>query len=157
MVTPLGSVAQAVKPNSPGKQANQFVVLGTGEVLDVTTGLRWQQTPGSADVTGAGASCNGSTPCVWQEAVDYCAALGGGYRLPEVKELISLVDYGVASPGPVLPAGHPFIDVQSSSYWSATSVANNPTFAWNVFFGNGIVFISNKTSDNFVWCARSGS
>ena len=146
-------VAQAVQPNPPGKSADRFVVLGTGEVLDVTTGLRWQQTPGSANVVGAGSSCNGPTTCVWQEAVDYCAALGGGYRLPEIKELISLVDYSQFNPA--LPAGHPFTGVQSSLYWSAAAVASNPTLAWNVDFFNGFVLTTGKANFNrFAWCAR---
>ena len=40
--------AHAVKPNPPGKQGGKFVVLGTGDVLDVRTSLRWQQAPGGA-------------------------------------------------------------------------------------------------------------
>ena len=42
-----GSV-YAVKPNPPGKQGGKFVVLGTGDGLDVRTSLRWQQAPGGA-------------------------------------------------------------------------------------------------------------
>ncbi len=154
MGTPLGSVAQA----APGNQAKQFVVLGTGEVLDLTTGLRWQPAPGTTE-TGGGSFCNGPRQCgPWQQNVDYCAALGDGYRLPELKELISLLDYGVASPGPTLPADHPFIEVQSTFYWSATTSADNPANAWGVSFSNGDVGIGNKLSNDwFAWCARSRS
>ena len=119
--------AFAVKPEPPGKPAGPFVVLETGDVLDVRTSLRWQQEPGSANVTGAGASCNRGASCFWQEAKDYCEAAGNGSRLPEIKELLSLMDHSVPSPGPFLPAGHPFQKVQSAFYWSATANASSPT------------------------------
>jgi hypothetical protein len=45
-----------------------------------------------------------------------------------------LIDPSVAPPGPTLPLGHPFQNVQSASYWSATTIAETPTNAWNVFF-----------------------
>jgi len=141
----------AVKPNPPGKQAGKFVVLGTGEVLDTTTSLRWQQTPGAPGDT----NCDNVMRCEWQEAVNYCAALGGGYRLAEVKELISLVDYSETIPATALntPNG-PFSNVQSSTYWSASTVANNPARAWVVLFSLGNVFIGDKDFNRHAWCVR---
>ena len=67
-------------------------------VLDRTTSLQWQKTPN-----------NGVIP--WTNADAYCSSLGNGSRLPEVKELISLVDYSVGGGIPVLPAGHPFVGI----------------------------------------------
>lgn len=142
----------AVKPNPPGKQAGKFVVLGTGEVLDTTTSLRWQQTPGAPGDTNCD---NDVLICEWQDAVNYCAALGGGYRLAEVKELISLVDYSETIPATALntPNG-PFSNVQSSTYWSAATTAGNPSDAWFVFFGNGRVGFLPKALGNHAWCVR---
>ena len=83
----------------------------------------------------------------------YCAALGDGSRLPEIKELSSLVDYGESSPA--LPNGHPFEEVQSAYYWSATAVANGPSFAWLVRFDDGDVGPGNKGGASFLaWCVR---
>lgn len=143
-------------PSARGRHTERFVVRGSGssDVLDVRTSLRWQKEPGSAKVTGAGASCNGGNTCVWQEAVDYCKAMKHGWRLPEVKELISLVDYSVASPGPVLPTGHPFQKMQSADYWTATSIAGSLAGAWNVSFGGGLVEGRAKDVGNFAWCVR---
>ncbi len=56
---------------------NRFVVSPDGtEVCDNTTGLIWEQMPDSV-----------LRP--WQAAIDFCPTLGTGYRLPDVKELIS--------------------------------------------------------------------
>jgi hypothetical protein len=147
----LAGAAQAVQPDPPGKQAGKFVVSETGDVFDTTTSLRWQQNPGAAGT--AVSKCDSGAPCVWQDAVDYCDALGGGSRLAEVKELISLLDYSQSNPA--LPDGHPFSGVQSAFYWSAATNVGNPTYAWFVHLFNGLVFNGSKGSDiGHAWCVR---
>ena len=66
----LVELAQAVQSSAP-----RFVVLppdqlGAALVLDTTTSLRWQKTPGSEPVS-------------WLTASSHCASLGGGSRLPD--------------------------------------------------------------------------
>jgi len=118
-------------PCGPGTRDQRFVVKGE-KVCDNTTGLWWQRTPGDPtdDI------CGNTDTCTWQEAINYCTNLEltgkhkkKQWRLPEVKELISLVDYGVETPGPVLPPGNPFISVRSDSYWSATELAGSSSTA----------------------------
>ena len=109
-------------------------------VLDSTTSLQWQRTPGGF--------------VLWDAARTYCTNLGGGARLPEIKELISLVDYSVAYPGPALPTGHPFLSVQSAIYWSATTAAGFPSDAWYVDFSRGDNSRFAKTSSGNAWCVR---
>jgi len=77
--------------------------------------------------------------------------------LPSVAELASLVDPTVTAPGPTLPPGHPFLNVLSSDFWSATTLAETPTRAWSVRFGDGVVNTDIKTSNLLrVWCVRGG-
>jgi len=92
-------LAHAGKPIKP-----RFSVLPSDPswVLDRTTSLQWQKTPN-----------NGVIP--WTSADAYCSSLGNGSRLPEVKELISLVDYSTFQPA--LPEGNPFQDVFLSWYF----------------------------------------
>lgn len=135
----------APPPCGAGTEGQRFVA-DPNEVCDNDTGLYWVKAPDS-------------TTRLHANAVTHCARLDLGnsqtYRLPEVKELISLVDYSQL--GPALPSGHPFSNVQSDRYWSATALALLPPVAWFVLFVNGGVDADIKTSTFFVWCARSGS
>jgi hypothetical protein len=135
--------------NLPALQ--RFVILKSFNreaVLDKETGLVWEKSPETAIVPWSGAifSCMDKT-------------VGGrkGWRLPSVHELQSLVDPSVEAPGPTLPSIHPFLNVQSSHYWSASTRAEYPTGAWTVFFGSGLVGSSDKlTVYNHAWCVSGG-
>ena len=134
--------------------ANRFVVLtdwASAAVLDRNTGLVWEKSPDTAIISS------------WSFIEGLCIDknVGGrkGWRLPAVAELASLIDPSVAVPGPTLPVGHPFVNVQSAGYWSATTLAESPTFAWGVDFGNGGVGTFIKTSGSGLgraWCVRGG-
>ena len=128
----------------------RFTVLplfGRAAVLDKETGLVWEQSPDTGTFT-------------WISALIHCYQLevGGrkGWRLPTIEEVASLVD--TSQPAPTLPAGHPFENVRSSFYWSATTTAGSTGSAWGVSLSNGNVFFVDKTlgSVDFVWCVRGG-
>ena len=123
-------------------------------VLDKETGLVWEKAPGDTD---GDLDVDADDKLMWAGARLYCVDknVGGrkGWRLPSVVELASLVD--PANSNPALPTGHPFINIQSAAYWSASTLASDPTLAWVVFFNNGSVGFGNKTlTDSFVWCVR---
>src|SRR5438128_10641825 len=84
----------------------RFIVLSDwsgAAVLDLETGLVWEQSPSAspADWFGAQARCNSLT-----------AGDRLGWRLPTLQELASLVD--PTQSNPALPPGHPFSNVQSA-------------------------------------------
>ena len=90
--------------------AERFVILTaftSDAVLDKSTGLVWEKSPQMADAK-------------WSVARFICInkTVGGqkGWRLPSIPELTSLIDPSVALPGPTLPLGHPFQNVQSANY-----------------------------------------
>jgi hypothetical protein len=85
-------------------------------------------------------------------------SVAGDWRLPNIKELQSLMDYGQAS-HPVLPAGHPFSGVQSivifyDYYWSSTTDVDITRFAWSVDLNGGRVERSTKIPDVSGWLKR---
>lgn len=130
-------LAHAEKPIKP-----RFSVLSMDPawVLDRTTSLQWQKTPATEDMA-------------WSTASTHCTDLGGDARLPEVKELISLVDYSQTSPA--LPPGHPFTVGVQSRYWSAATFVRSPVLAWYVNVSDGQVETTNKTEAiNRAWCVR---
>jgi hypothetical protein len=131
--------------------STRFIVLsnfGSAAVLDRETGLVWERSPGTRTF-------------LWGDAQRYCNDLTcgnrKGWKLPAVQELASLVDPSVPYPGPTLPAGHPFNNVQSQCYWSANTSYWRIGMAQAVCFNDGFVAGSaEKLQDLFVWCVRGG-
>ncbi|KJU82724.1 secreted protein containing DUF1566 [Candidatus Magnetobacterium bavaricum] len=118
-------------------------------VTDNLTGLMWTK---DANLAGT---------VTWQGALDYVASMNSqtgtyGYtdwRLPNKNELSSLIDHGASAPA--LQYSHPFVNVQSDSYWSSTTHYNTPS-AWLVSMGDGYVYGSGKSSNHYVWPVRAG-
>jgi len=149
--------------------ALRYVDNGNGTITDKNTGLVWEQKV-------AGSSClhcvndtyvwsNSSTPganrTIWDWLADVNAEGGTGlagkrdWRIPNVKELQSIVDYEVLNPsidpifGPTAP----------SFYWSSTTGADFPGFpvnAWGVFFFVGDSFDTGKSGFAHVRAVRGG-
>ena len=144
----LGSTQQGKKNLAVSERFVILPAFNNEAVLDKETGLVWEKSPQTASAR-------------WSVARRTCAEknVGGqkGWRLPFLPELQSLVDPSIAPPGPTLPAGHPFLSVQSSVYWSETRVGDNPSGAWAVHFGlgGGTVFI-NWAHAVQAWCVHGG-
>jgi hypothetical protein len=118
-------------------------------VLDRLTGLMWTRSP------------NGTAGAVdWQEALEAARAIkelrvGGhaDWRLPNIRELTSLVDLEQHSPA--LPPDHPFDSVQEG-YWSSTTSVYEPRYAWALYTLDGAVGVGYKARANFhVWGVRT--
>jgi hypothetical protein len=126
---------------------SRFIDNGDSTVSDQLTGLMWTKNADKA---------NGKAE--WEEALSNSAACNdGGYtdwRLPNRKELESLVDLGRFDPA--LPAAHPFENVKPSYYWSSTTTANDEEHAWILHFYTGLVARDDKISGHHVWYVRSG-
>ena len=79
----------------------------------------------------------------------------GDWRLPNIRELLSLVDYGQSAPA--LPSGHPFLNVTPTGvYWSSSSFVGAPNFAWSVSLATGGDTSGNKLGFIGVWPVRGG-
>jgi len=112
-------------------------------VTDTSAGLMWQQkTPG---------------PMNWEGGLSYCEALTlGGYtdwRLPNINELQSIVDYSKNNPATDTDA---FPGTFSSKYWTSTSVASETSMGWQVFFYDGDVITNTKSTVSYVRAVRGG-
>ena len=92
--------------------------------------------------------------------VGYCGltdgSVAGDWRLPNVREMQSLIDYGQDSPA--LPAGHPFTGVSASqAYWSSTVFARVPSNGvWYVHVQDGNVLPGFRGDPYYVWPVRGG-
>ena len=85
----------------------------------------------------------------------------GDWRLPNTRELLSLIDFGRSAPA--LPSGHPFITPGGGpthdTFWSSTSYYRNPTpEAWGVNMGYGDMTALDKSYTGLhVWPVRGGN
>jgi hypothetical protein len=81
----------------------------------------------------------------------------GKWRLPNRKELMSLVDRSKSIPA--LPSGHPFTSVQSSNYWSSSSFTSDFYYnseAWVVDMYSGGMINFTMAELFYVWPVRAG-
>lgn len=132
----------------------RFADNRNGTVIDNLTGLIWLKNANCFDVR------------TWEKALAEAKALANGqcgltdgstagqWRLPNVHEQQSLIDYGRYNPA--LPSDHPFSGVQIFYYWSATSYAHSPALARYVILGDGGVDAWDKTKPGYVWPVRGG-
>jgi len=138
-------------------QEGRFVDNGDGTVTDNCTGLVWQKD--TADVNGDGQiiyEWDGGDLITWQAALKYCESLEfaghDDWRLPNVRELQSIVDYGRWN-----PSIDPVFGAESGWYWSSSTGVGNPGYAWYVNFGGGNVGLDSADvhgSRNFVRAVR---
>ncbi len=135
-----------------------------GTVTDNLTGLIWLK--------------NGNCPNGgknWSDALTFASALhdgwtgdpGGGdcslsdnsvagdWRLPNVRELYSLIHLGQADSSVWLNT-QGFTGVQSYYYWSSTSTAFTTSNAWSVILNFGYVDYDDKPYSYYVWPVRGG-
>ena len=136
----------------------RFVVEGgsiSNCVRDQLTGLMWVRDLSTVKINGGQ---NGvATP--WQNALD---SVNGGYcgytdwRLPNINELKSLLNYGdKISPASWLNRQN-FVNVLNNGYWSSTSYASDTSYAWFINFSSGFVVASSKNLNAYVWPVRRG-
>jgi hypothetical protein len=129
----------------------RFTNNGNGTTTDNLTGLIWLHD----------ANCFGVR--TWENALTVCNdlknrscglednSIEGDWRLPNIKELQSLIDYGVNSPA--VKSG---LRVQYAAgiYWSSTTYFTLD--AWHVSFNIGQVGYSRKTGNGYVWPVKGG-
>jgi hypothetical protein len=152
--------------------ARAYVDNGDGTITDARTGLMWEK------LSDDGSIHDKDTDHFWDDAFEVkIAALnaGGGFaghtdwRVPNVNELQSIVNYGA-----VWPAVSPAFNTgcvasctvtscsctQPSEYWSSTTYQYSPQYAWAVEFRFGSVReggYNNKSSKLYVRAVRGGS
>lgn len=135
----LGAVtAQAAAP------AGRYVA-GGGVVYDTRTNLSWQQIVPAGMYTQA-------------DAESYCARLGPVgvlWRVPTMKEILTIVDLTVAQPNPTIDARF-FPNTPAGFFWSSTPYSGTPGSAWSAQFLYGFAYGNMVTDTSYVRCVSSG-
>lgn len=154
-----GRVYRGIKENSymvwpvaggqpDGKYPPGRFTAGGNTVLDRLTRRMWR------------ASDDGTRPVTWQGAIDGIAALNrrraegfDDWRLPNIRELESLVDldrHSPALPGDFGP------DRVAEGYWSSTTSVYETRYAWVLYSRDGAVGVGFKPQADFgFWAVRN--
>lgn len=162
-------VAAAQKPKKPKKadtkikeenkgriQHDERFVLSDLTVADKKAGLMWTKDANIA-----------KKYMTWDDAFKFIDELNkqkyAGYsdwRLPAKKEFKTLVDYAGSQGYKRDLDKHfnmtGFRNVQANVYWSSSTYALNPAYAWYVDMIDGDVYGDDKTNTNYVWPVRAG-
>lgn len=129
----------------------RFSIAGDGLVRDMLTGLEWPQN-----------ASPGEFPLTWEESL---AAIGemnreaflgcADWRMPNRREMRSLISHGARNPA--LPEGNPFKGVINNWYWTSTTSAVAPGYAWYVHLAGGRMFYGKKDGVAMFWPVRGQS
>ena len=149
--------------------ARSYTDNGDGTITDNRTGLTWEKLADDGSIHDWDNTYSWTTAFSAKVATLNSTSFAGhtDWRLPNVNEPQSLIDFGTFNPavsGAFNSGGVPGCMVttcsctRSSYYWPSTSSQSSPTLAWTVFFGSGLVGNSSKsTSTYFARAVRGGS
>jgi hypothetical protein len=126
---------------------SRFSINAQAQTLtDLRTGLTWQRCPAGYVVDHRATDTLTDDRCVkngvdlytWQEALQAAETFNissgeSGWRLPDIKELLSIVEYGCRSPA---VNANLFPDTPVGEYWSS-SVPHNASGVFTIDFSSG--------------------
>ena len=139
-------------------------------MTDNLTGLIWLRDASCADLAGTNTNGQGNLTTALSAANALASgscgltdsSVAGDWRLPsrfELESLLHLGVFGLAIPNTAgtgkWTEGDPFTGVQWDVYWSGTSAASNPFYAWSVYLYDGYVDSDGK-GGGYVWPVRGG-
>ena len=113
------------------------------EVTDAQSGLTWRRCTEGKTWSSSTSTCVGGLTVFTHEDALAHAKTQTGWRLPNVKELASLVDVSRANPAVDATA---FPSTSSAVYWSSTPDVQGPSSAWSVDFALGNVLSTPRTT-----------
>ncbi len=148
--------AQTCNPNMLASTPdNRFTVNNDGTVTDVRTNLTWKRC--LEGQSGTDCSSGSPTAFTWQTALQHAAAQGNGWRLPNTKELTSLVELRCIDPAINLHI-FPNTPTLGSVVWSGSPVADDSDRAWGLNLGDGQngYFPRDRSNDTYVRLVRGG-
>lgn len=146
-----------MQPTTPD---SRFEILGDGaEVKDKQTNLIWQRCSIGQTWDKTQKTCSGSPQKLkWKTALSEAKKLGNGYRLPNVKELQSIIEYQCAAPAINKKIFIGYDGEVSNWYFSSTpDVRDNKNVFSVYFFAKSIRSVSKDDQTNTARAVRSAN
>lgn len=147
-----------------------YVDNGDGTITDLNTKLMWEKLSADGTVHDQGSRFTLTEAVTTKIATLNSTNFAGhhDWRVPNLKELVSIVNYEIGFPGP--PVNEVFKTAcatgcgvtacsctQAGKYWSSTNNANDPDGAWSVGFAFGEVDFDEKIRSHFVRAVRGSA
>lgn len=153
--------AQTCKPASipASTPDSQLIDNGNGTVSDSKTGLMWKKCP--EGLSGSSCESGNASNFNWQQALEQPGVVNSigfagftDWRLPNIKELISIVEEQCYDPAINL---NRFPGTISSGFWSASALSIDASrWAWFVNFDRGTADEINRFYGLLVRLVRGG-
>ena len=130
----------------------------TGETFtDNSTGLEWMRC--AIGLSGNSCQTGTITASTWEEAITGCENITAGghsdWRLPSIRELTSSSIYYYSSSPQLDKDVFPNSSLDNNQYyWTSTSVADAPEWAWVLKPWLGEIQYRQKTTTGFIRCVR---
>jgi hypothetical protein len=146
----------------------RFTDRGNGTVRDNLTGLIWLK---RVDCGGSLASWSQALLFVTSLASGICglsdASLAGDWRLPNLREMLSLADFAFSEPAisntagtGIWTEGDPFSGSPARGFWTSTTRPGTPDSTWYVDLHDGTTYVVPKTISGsgslWLWPVRGG-
>jgi hypothetical protein len=131
-----------------------------GTITHIPTGLMWKQ---CSEGQSENSNCSGTpSNLLWNEALqlpENLSVSGGfaGYndwRLPNIKELHTLIDFSCSGPS---INSYIFPNTSTSFYWSSTVSNIDPISSWSIMFSTGTNHSDSRGLRRLVRLVRGGN
>jgi hypothetical protein len=133
--------------------APRFIDNGDTTVTDNLTGLQWNQKDENGGINDKDTTFTWINANTFYRNTSYISPFD--WRSPTVAELQTILSEPFpCTTSPCIAAV--FGPTAAADYWSSTTLADNPDYAWGVFFGNGEVSYGIKTLNNSLRVVRGG-
>lgn len=130
---------------------SRYQILSADTVKDTSTGLIWQRCPlgyaWSTTMETCASIAGEPSQFKWAEALSAAAAIGDGWRLPNSKELETLVKRDCYRPAIDTAV---FSSLELGFVWSSTPASAYFGNAWAIqFLNGGIVSVDKNSGDGY--------
>ena len=147
-----------------------FTDNGDGTIIDNCTNLMWKKC--SEGLSGATCGTGSASTMTWENALAQCETVAlcnddtfavdgdcsenegvkyNDWRLPNINELLSIVNYSTASPS--INTTY-FPNTMSGYYYSSTNRFSNSLYAWGFTFSSSYTNYIGKSVSSYVRCVR---
>lgn len=121
-----------------------MIMAETTMVKDPSTNLMWEDTSHTSD-----------EKVTYDEAKTYCESLKvaevSGWRLPNIRELLTIVNFKRVEPAILKEFSH--VDI-STLYWSSTPYLRSKDKFWSIDFKDGATDSTSKNYNRLVRCVK---